>query len=248
MAIMAEAHRPRRFSGLRWYGLVLSLALASIGLAFAVWGAAQVLPRARLPAWSTYRGPGYDDQGVRYISGSGSPTHDHGSVRPVYAPNVLYRILHGRSQLARLLSHGFPVWLWAAGLGLALFALGLWWRRRWLARWDSGSDDVAAGSEPRARIPASPMGLATGETDIVQHTRRWVKSRMQRASQTPHRYQPYETVREWLRRVYGDQAVRSAVVLYEEVRYGRVPDSAERAAAVARLWPRKPKGNGQNRK
>jgi hypothetical protein len=51
-------------------------------------------------------------------------------------------------------------------------------------------------------------------------------------------------VREWAERVYGAAAL-PAVVLYEEVRYGGMADSPDRAAAAARGWPvRRPDERG----
>ncbi len=75
----------------------------------------------------------------------------------------------------------------------------------------------------------------------VALTRRVVQARMRRAERRQRGPEPGETVREWLRRLYGGPAGDTAA-LYEEVRYRSAADNAARARALQHALPQDPDG------
>lgn len=121
--------------------------------------------------------------------------------------------------------------------GAVLLGAGAWSRRRLLSAWEP--KDVAA-YPPETHLERRPLAPPSGDPPDLHHTRLVMYEGLRRAAGRAHAAHPHETVREWFHRVYGPQAL-SAVVLYEEVRYGGIKDSAERAAAALRLWPAAPR-------
>ena len=123
-------------------------------------------------------------------------------------------------------------------VGAVLLGAGVWSRRRLLYGWDP--TEVAGPESDRAleRRAITPPPEAFAD---LYHTRLVMYQGLRQAAGRPYAPNPGETVREWFCRVYGPSAM-SVVVLYEEVRYGEMTDSAERAAAILRCWPTKPRG------
>jgi len=71
-------------------------------------------------------------------------------------------------------------------------------------------------------------------------TRRVVQLKMRVLGRNRSGPRAGETVREWLRRLYGSDEAAAVAPLYEEVRYGGVADDVGRSRRAYRLWPRRP--------
>jgi hypothetical protein len=117
--------------------------------------------------------------------------------------------------------------------GSVLLGAGVWGRCWLLREWDPADAAVSAAGPTLERRPVTvPAELPSS----LHPTRRVIYHQLRQAARRPYAARPGETVREWAERVYGAAAL-PAVVLYEEVRYGGMADSSERAAAAARGWP-----------
>lgn len=100
-----------------------------------------------------------------------------------------------------------------------------------------GPRDAAEARLDRATWVEGPAARrATGRAAL---TRRVVQAQMRRTARRRQGPRRGETVREWLRRIYGASEAALAS-LYEEVRYGGAPDDATRARALQRRWPKDP--------
>ena len=121
--------------------------------------------------------------------------------------------------------------------GLLLVAL-TYWGVRALSRLGTPTVDDVAEAIRREQLGATPYrggGRATFTRRVVQLRMRLLARRRLGPGQ-------HETVREWVRRLYGDQAGAVEVHQhYEAVRYGGEPDGADRARHVHRQWPSEPK-------
>lgn len=97
--------------------------------------------------------------------------------------------------------------------------------------------DAAESRLDRDAVDPEPFLRGVGERTVL--TRRVVQARMRRGALRHFGSLRGETVREWMRRVYGPPAAALAAY-YEEVRYGGRPDDRARARTVKNQWPRDP--------
>ncbi len=234
-------HVPRR----HWWGLAMALILMAVGIALVVFSVAP-LASGRAPVLPCTVGPG-GSWSAHCTTDRGLSEPPHG---PLYRAGPVHHLKHSISgrplgilrqlrSASGSVTGGLPtVWLTLMG-GVTLLGAGFWLRRRMLRKWEP--EDERGASPGRVLLERRPVTVSPDARSALRHTRRVIYQQLRNAAVRPHATQPGETVRAWARRVFGEAALTGAQ-LYEEVRYGGVDDSVERAAQTAESWPPQPKG------
>ncbi|MCL5967069.1 MAG: DUF4129 domain-containing protein [Firmicutes bacterium] len=232
VAGMAEASRPPGVGSEEWWSLGSAFGLVSLGAALVVYGLAFWGP------WKHLAGPLnavlafaiglISDTIVRLLS----RIHFHGHL---HIPKIQRSSANAhRPPPPRLVAGHHLVWvILIAVVGAIVVTLGVWWISRALANWNPKP------AEDEERLERRRVGDPyRGHPGRVRFTRRVVRVRLKSAVRRQKGASPNETLREWFRRVHHE--VPSPVTLYEEVRYGGVRDTAERARRTHRQWPPEP--------
>lgn len=153
--------------------------------------------------------------------------HPHPAAKTKATKGHIPKALH-------VVNHTEPI---IAGVLLALLVVGLvWilWRLLREVEAEPGADAKEESFIIREHLAGQEPFSGLFRRRLLTPVRQLTYRRLRHSFGKPQARKPGETLRQWARRIYGKEF--NAIIVYEEVRYGEVPDTESLARDAEKNW------------